>query len=49
MERNTEEHGRNGRRIGHSGKCIAAHLELLVVIPIVNNYKAQIKSAAEVK
>lgn len=49
MERNTEEHGRNGRRIGHSGKSIAAHLELLVVIPIVNNHEAQIKSAAEVK
>lgn len=26
-----------------------AHLELLVVIPIMNNYKSQIKSAAEVK
>lgn len=30
-------------------KCTSAHLELLVVVPIMNDYKAQIKPAAEVE
>lgn len=33
----------------HTGKCTPAHLELLVVIPVMDNYKTQVKAAAEVK
>lgn len=39
-----------GPGTGHTCKCMTpAHLELLVVIPVMDNYKTQVKPAAEVK
>lgn len=34
----------------HTCKCTAsAHLELLVVIPVMDHHKAKVKAAAEIK
>lgn len=33
----------------HTCKCTTAHLELLVVIPVMDNYKTKVKAATEVK
>ena len=49
MGMNTEEHVEGMAGGLGTQQCIPAHLELLVVIPIMDNYKAQIKSAAEVE
>lgn len=35
--------------VRHTCKCTPAHLELLVVIPVMDNDKTKIKAAAEIK